>query len=351
MPLISPTNFARGWFFQFRVGKRFTPVALFLFFSALAVLAEAPAVLPSWPSPPAEPYVVYVRDISMPKDIGDKSGFFMRLANWITGVTSDAKKLDHPFGLSLDDAGNLLITDTGANAVCFLDFTRKKWLRWTAVDGRKFQSPVAAVHSAQTFFVADSALGKVIAFNESGKVQFEITNGLVRPAGLALLGDKLVIADSQLHQVVFCGLHGELISQFGRRGNGPGEFNFPTHVAVDDHRQIYVTDSLNQRVQVFDAAGKFLRAFGSVGDGPGHFSRPKGVAVDRAGHVYVVDAVFDNVQIFDGQGRLLLDFGEAGSAAGQFWLPNAIAINSRNEIFVADAYNHRLQMFRYTGKL
>jgi DNA-binding beta-propeller fold protein YncE len=312
--------------------------------------AVPPPLLPAWPPPPVDPCIVYVRDLSNPKDIGARSGFFTRLANAITGVSADEQKLDRPFGLSVDDADNLVVTDTGANVVCFLDLARKKWLRWKAVGGVNFLSPVAAVHRGQTFFVADSALGEVIAFDEKGKVQFAITNELDRPAGLALLGDKLVIADAQLHQIVLCGPRGEFISKFGRRGNGPGEFNFPTHVAVDGRRQIYVTDSLNHRIQVFTADGTFLRAFGSAGDGPGHFSRPKGVAVDHSGHVYVVDAVFGNVQIFDGQGRLLLDFGEAGSGPGKFWLPNAIAINSRNEIFVADAYNHRLQMFRYTGR-
>jgi DNA-binding beta-propeller fold protein YncE len=258
--------------------------------------------------------------------------------------------LNHPFGLALDDAGGLVVTDTGANAVYFLDFARKKWLRWTGAGGEKFSSPVAAAHHDQTFFVADSALGKVIAFDEKGNVQFAITNNLERPAGLALLGDKLLIADSARHEIIVCGLRGEFISKFGLRGSGDGEFNFPTHVATDGRRQIYVTDSMNHRIQIFDADGRFLRAFGSAGDGPGHFSRPKGVGVDSAGHIYVVDAVFGNVQIFNDQGRLLLDFGGAGSAAGEFWLPNAIAINSRNEIFVADAFNHRLQMFRYTGR-
>ena len=321
----------------------------FWMFASLARMA-AQTALPVWPPPPAESCIEYVRDLASPKDIGVKPAFFTRLANVITGVGADAKRLERPFGLSLDEAGNLTVTDTGANAVCFLDFASKKWLRWTAVGGRSFLSPVAAAHRARTFFVADSAWGRVVAFDEKGKVSFEITNAVARPAGLALLGDRLLIADSQLHQIVICGPHGEFISKFGKRGAGPGEFNFPTHVAVDEQNRIYVTDSLNQRIQVFSAEGVFLRAFGSAGDGPGHFSRPKGVAADYAGHVYVVDAVFGNVQIFDGEGRLLLDFGEAGSGPGKFWLPNAIAINSRNEIFVADAYNHRVQMFRYTGR-
>lgn len=318
--------------------------------SCLCSLAAPPTAPPAWPPPPAEPYIVYVREISAARDIGAKAPFFTRLANAITGVGSSSQKLSRPFGLSLDDAGNLLVTDTGADAVCYLDLAHKKWQRWTTVSGHSFISPVAAVHRGKTFYVADTGLGAVIAFDEKGRMQFAITNQLSRPAGLALLGDHLLVVDSALHQVAVFGLQGGFISKFGQRGKEPGEFNFPTHIAVDDRNQIYVTDSLNYRIQVFAADGHFLRSFGSAGDGPGHFSRPKGVAADAAGHVYVVDAVFGNVQIFNASGRLLLDFGEGGAAAGQFWLPNAIAINSRNEIFVADAYNHRVQEFRYTGR-
>jgi DNA-binding beta-propeller fold protein YncE len=317
--------------------------------SASAAPAD-PLPLTAWPPPPAEPYVVYVRTITGPGDIGVKPSKLLRFANWITGVRRNENTLDKPFGLSLDASGNLMVTDTGANQVCYLDFTRKKWLRWKSVGQQRLVSPVAAVHRDRTFFVADSALGEVLAFDEKGKLQFAITNQLERPAGLALAGDRLIVADAQRHQIVFFGLDGRFISKFGHRGKGPGEFNFPTHVNVDGQGQVYVTDSMNCRIQVFDAGGQFLRAFGSVGDGPGRFSRPKGVAVDNAGHVYVVDSLFENVQIFDGVGRLLLDWGEPGSTTGRFWLPNAIAINSKNEIFVADVYNHRIQVFRYTGK-
>jgi sugar lactone lactonase YvrE len=330
--------------------SRIAPSAWLWLGSCLLAVAGPPTNAPAWPPPPAEPYIVYEREIAMPRDIGARPSFFIRLADAITGVGSESTKLVRPFGLSLDDAGNLMVTDTGAGAVCYLDLAHKKWQRWTAAGGRKFLSPVAAVHHAQTFFVADTGLGGVLAFDQKGRLQFVITNELARPAGLALLGDRLLIADAEAHQVVVCGLDGSFIFKFGQRGVGPGEFNFPTHVAVDGNHQIYVTDSLNCRIQVFTAAGRFVREFGSAGDGPGHFSRPKGVAADTAGHVYVVDAVFDNVQIFNDQGRLLLDFGAGGSGPGEFWLPNAIAINSHNEIFVADAYNHRLQMFRYTGR-
>jgi len=328
---------------------RITLGCLALLFAAgcAGVPPAPPKPAPVWPPPPAAPAVIYERDISAPADIGVRASVFSRMADWITGIGKVKGRLVNPFGLALDDAGNLLVTDTGANAVCFLDLSHKKWLRWESVGKLRFQSPVAVARHGETFFVADSALGKVIAFDAKGKLQFEITNGLVRPSGLALLGGRLYVADAGQHQVLIFDVAGKFISKFGQRGDGPGEFNFPTHINTDAAGLVYVTDSLNCRIQVFAADGQFLRAFGSTGDGPGHFSRPKGVAVDPAGHVYVVDAVFDNVQVFDGQGRLLMDWGGSGQAPGEFWLPNAIVIGRDNEIYVADSFNHRVQVFRY----
>lgn len=332
----------RAWARALAVGLGLLP--------GLGLGAKPPPALPAWPPPPAAPYIVYVRDITGPKDIGAKDPFFARLANAITGVGANAKRLDRPFGLSLDGDGNLMLTDTGADSVSYVDLAHKKWQRWNGIGGRRFVSPVAAVHAGKTFYVADTGRSAVVAFDGKGREAFEITNEISRPAGLALLGDRLLVVDSARHRVAVFGLDGKFISSFGQRGREAGDFNFPTHLAVDGRQQIYVTDSLNYRVQVFTADGRFVRQLGSIGDGPGRFSRPKGVAVDPSGHVYVVDAVFGNVQIFNEAGRLLLDFGEGGAGAGEFWLPNAIAINSRNEIFVADAYNHRVQMFRYTGR-
>ena len=300
-----------------------------------------------WPPPPAAARIAYVRQITGATDVGVRPSVTMRLANWLTGVANQSEKLDRPFGLSLDETENLVVTDTAAGAVNYLDLAHKKWRRWTRLGSVRLLSPVAAVHRAGIFWAADSVLGSVIAFDEQGQIQLTLTNQLERPAGLAFVGDRLLVVDSQRHQVVIFNPHGESLGVIGRRGTGPGEFNFPTHISVDRQNRIYVTDAMNSRIQIFDAAGKFLRAFGSAGDGPGRFSRPKGVAVDGDGHIYVVDGVFGNVQIFDDEARLLLDWGGAGSVPGRFCLPNAIVINSRNEIFVADAFNHRLQEFRY----
>ena len=139
---------------------------------------------------------------------------------------------------------------------------------------------------------------------------------------------------------------GGYLGAFGMQGNGPGQFNFPTNIARDADGTLYVTDTLNFRVQAFDAEGRFLGMFGKLGDGAGDFDKPKGVAVDSAGHIYVVEGLNDVVQIFDQSGRLLLVFGESGAAEGQFWLPTGITIVN-DMVYVADSANRRVQVFQY----
>ena len=304
-----------------------------------------------WPPAPDEPRIVFVKSISSPQDLGRNPSVWKRIGRFLTGESGERDALQKPFGVALDEAGNLCVTDTGNNTVCWCDFTSKEWRRCEAAGKTHFASPVAVARRNGITYVADSELLKVFALRQDGSVAFELSAPLQRPAGLAIAGDSLVVADSQAHAIFVFDLSGKLRFQFGKRGTAPDEFNFPTHVASDTAGHLFVTDSLNSRVQVFDAAGKFLSEIGSSGDTPGHFGRPKGVAVDSFGHIYVVDAVFDNVQVFDFTGRLLLNLGQGGTGPGEFGVPTGIAIGGDNQIYVADSYNHRVQVFKYIGPL
>lgn len=303
-----------------------------------------------WPQGPDPARIQYVKSISSPADIGRSPSAWKRVVHAITGGSDQEFKLLKPFGVGVDEVGNLCLTDTGNHTACYCDFVRKEWKRFDAAGKTRFSSPVAIACKHERLFVADSELGKVFSFDQKGRDVRIIASPLQRPVGLAFSGESLAVVDSSVHAVFVFDLQGQLLFQFGVHGTGTGEFNSPTHVAADSQGHWLVTDSLNSRVQVFDAQGKFLAQIGSPGDAPGHFGRPKGVAVDTFGHIYVVDAMFDNVQIFDGSGQLLLNWGEGGTRPGQFGVPAGIAIGSDNQIYVADSYNHRVQIFKYLGQ-
>jgi hypothetical protein len=319
---------------------------------SLSLLPMTAAAVPAstdhlvWPQPPNPARIRFVQSVTGPADLGIRRSFLGRAFGLITGQ-SQRVVLARPFGVALDDEDNLLLADTVAQAVFRFDLVHKNFRRWDKIGPFRLDSPVAIAGHQATFYVADSALPAVLAFNFKGELQYALTNGLERPAGLLVAGEKLFVADAGAHCICVFDLRGHPLSRFGRRGTAPGEFNFPTHLAADASGHLLVSDSMNSRVQILDLTGHPLGVVGSLGDGSGHFSRPKGVAADSFGHIYVADALLDNLQIFDQSGQLLLHLGGTGRQPGEFWLPGGIAISRNNRIYVADAYNRRVQVFQY----
>lgn len=319
--------------------------------SAIAKKPQAEAAAPIvWPAPPDEPRIAFVQSVSGPSDFGVRPSAWKRFSNLATGGDRGKEKLVKPFGVALDEQDNLCLTDTGTGRVWFFDLARNRAQSWDKAGRFAFALPVAIAKRKGIFYVADSSLQKVIAFDIEGKFVRLFDREMTRPAGLAVSHEKLFVADTAAHHIAVFDLNGNFLSKFGRRGGGPGELNFPTHLAVDAQGRLLVTDSMNSRIQLFDPEGRLLGSIGNPGDGSGHFSRPKGVAADAYGHVYVVDAIFDNFQIFNSDGQFLLAVGAPGSDPGQFWLPAGIAIGRDQRIYVADSYNGRVQVFQYLGK-
>lgn len=313
--------------------------------------AERPALATvAWPPPPAAARIITVGTYSSAAELGMGPTMADRILTFFTGASRGRERFSQPFGLAVDEEGNLCLSDTGTKAVWFFDLKRSRGLRWDEIDRVPFGQPVAVAKARGILYVADAGLGQVVAFDVAGHARFRLKTPLIRPAGLALFGEKLYVADAGAHCVRIYDPQGQALGQLGQRGSGPGDFNFPTHVATDGQGRLYVTDALNARVQVFTPDGQFLTALGKIGDGSGHFSRPKGVAVDRHNHVYVTDVLFDNLQLFDPSGAFLLDVGTTGSAVGEFWMPSGIAITRDDRIYIADTRNARVQVLRYLGQ-
>ena len=333
-----------------RSHQRLTGKFLRVAAAILILIASSCSRMPPAPAKASNPTIMIdnLLDIFF-SDFGAKQSFLTRLGHSIVGSEKGNESLNKPFGIALDEADNLCVTDTGDNVVCFYNRAKRTWRRYEKAGAVRFVSPVAVARRKEIFFVADSALGRIIAFDEAGKLRFQTQDHLERPSGIAISNDQIFITDSVRHCVVVLDLQGKFVREFGSRGTGPGQFNFPSHICCDNQGNLLITDSMNSRVQILNPQGVFQSEIGKLGDRSGQFGRPKGVAADAFGRVYALDAVFDNLQIFDSAGHLLLAIGNTGAQPGEFWLPNGIAISRGNEIFVSDSYNHRIQVFRYVG--
>jgi sugar lactone lactonase YvrE len=163
----------------------------------------------------------------------------------------------------------------------------------------------------------------------------------------------LYVSDVELDQVlVYDADSFKLLRRIGTTGHShelttPGDFAKPTAVAVDKDGNLYVCDTLNNRIEIFDADGKFISTFGKAGDGPGYFARPKGVAIDSDDHIWVADGQTDRVQVFNQEQRLLITFGGHGLLPGQFQGLVSIIADKNNRVFTSEMYPGRVQQFRY----
>ncbi len=304
----------------------------------------------AWPLPPDTPRIQYIKSYSGAADFRKKPSRWRRV---LVGPEVDKGiKLKKPYGVTTDDAGKMYVTDTGLGAVLVFDESEKK-VRVLGQEGQvRLVTPIGlAVATDGSVFVSDADLNQVFRFSAEGRMDLSLgkAEGLQNPTGIALdrTRSRLYVADSHLHKLFIYSTDGEFIGSWGDRGPGPGQFNYPTNLAVDRQGNVRVVDTGNFRVQVFSPEGKFLSTFGEAGDSFGSFSRPKGIAIDSEGHTYVVDAAFNNYQIFDDEGQLLLFVGSLGSDPGRFWLPAGIHIDDNDRVFVVDQLNRRVQVFQY----
>ncbi|MFG0251585.1 MAG: 6-bladed beta-propeller [Phycisphaerales bacterium JB038] len=304
-----------------------------------------------WPPAPEPSRIAYVGQLTSDKDLKPAVSFGQALERSLFGGPPTRTMLS-PFALCTDSGGQrLFVCDSNAQVMHVFDLETRGYATWQPGAEARFAQPVAVSIGPQGWvLVCDSVAGVIHTFEAEGAYLGtfgEATFG--RPTGLAWdeLYQRLFVVDTAAHQVVVLSPEGVEIGRLGERGVGPGQFNFPTSIAVDEQGRLHVSDSLNFRVQLFTADLKPLRQIGRKGDLPGYFSQPKGLALDSEGHIYVVDAHFEAVQIFNDRGQFLLPFGEEGAGPGQFWLPAGIHIDSNDRIWIADTYNRRVQVFDY----
>ena len=309
------------------------------------VLAE-PKV---WPAPPDPPRIKLVGTLSGSGDLKAEQSATEVFKAALRGPRPPINLIG-PHAVVLHKSGVLAVADGQGSSVHLLDLVNRTHVQVTGWGDERLAAPVGVAWLGDHLVVSDAQRHELIELDRTGAfVRSFGADELIRPVGVVYVGarDELYVVDGGAHCLVRFDRSGQVVGKFGTRGAQPGQFNFPTHLAVDRQGRLAVADTGNFRVQLLDLDGAPLAQFGSKGDGAGDFALPKGVAFDSEGHIYVVDAQFENVQVFDAQGRLLLAFGEEGAGLGEFSLPAGLAIDDADRIWVADSANRRIQVFAY----
>jgi DNA-binding beta-propeller fold protein YncE len=291
-----------------------------------------------------------------PKDGGSRSAGRSFLA-WLVGLGEGGDQpvvLQRPQTGMVDRAGRVLVTDVSRNAIFVFDEAGGKLDVWDrAAPGLPFAAPIGIAQGVgDEILVADAEHGRVFRLGADGKPRGEFGKGqLNRPTGVVrdAVRGRVFVADTHAHDIKVFDDAGTLVATWGRRGEGPGELNFPIHLSMSED-MLLVSDAMNARVQGFDREGKPVLRVGERGLYVGNMVRPKGVAADDEGNLYVVESMHDTLLVFDRKGQLLMSIGSTDqTASGRFYLPAGVWVDSRNRVFVADMFNGRVAVFQFLG--
>jgi len=322
-----------------------------------------------WPSPPNIGRIRYVTYFAGQK-FDDGSAPVKAKQKWMDRLAGirpeDDPKSKHrimpfqllaPHGLAVDSKGTLYVADQRVGAVFMFNAeTRDAQMIHNGAPAPFKLVNGAAVDDDDRLFISDGKLHHVLVYNAKHEVIDQITEGLMDPVGLAIDKENriLYVADTQQDQVLAYDADTfKLLRRIGTGGRNhelttPGDFSGPTGVAVDSDGNLYVSDTMNYRVEIFDADGKYISQFGRHCDGPGCFAHPKGIAVDGDGHIWVADGMLDLLQVFNKDGDLLAFLGGHGNLPGQFDALTNVFVDKQNRVFTSEQYPGRVQMFRYT---
>jgi DNA-binding beta-propeller fold protein YncE len=199
--------------------------------------------------------------------------------------------------------GRLFVTDSvGGRVICLNSAGRKQWVVGAEAG---FQRPTGIVAADDRLHVVDTLAHRIVTLSPEGRVigsfgsrgnepgQFNYPTNIARDRS-----GRLYVTDTMNFRVQILTSEGRYISDFGHVGDGSGDLNRPKGVAVDGEGHVYVVEGLHDVVQIFDTEGRFLLSFGEPGHGDGEFWLATGIAIvgDR---IYVADSSNGRVEVFD----------------------------------------------------
>jgi sugar lactone lactonase YvrE len=256
--------------------------------------------------------------------------------------------------------------------------------RFVAAWGQKgetegdFHSPIGiAINKKDEVFVTDLNNARLQKFTVDGAHLggFELPRD--NPERKSSQAGGIAVDDQGLIYLSYMSQHvvrvytdnGKLIREWGRRGDGDGEFNQPGGIVLAADGTLVVADQCNHRIQRFTTDGKFLSKWGEHGSAPGQFdgtvpagSRfggPHFLAQDSKGRLYTTEGMLGRIQQFTLDGKPLLAWGDKRQQPGGFGAlqtgyakntfgPIGVAVDKHDRVYVS-SLNDRVQVFTPDG--
>lgn len=299
----------------------------------------------------------FVREFSSAQDVKRPHPVLDQTLDIVAGpktYVAPTDVLQTPYAVTTDPKHRVFVTDVGTGVVHVFDFGHSKYFL-LQYGGDRLRRPVGiAADREGNVYVTDSSSGAILVFDSKGKFRryLKESKGIESyfqdPVGIAIdqATERIYVSDSARHMVIVLDKNGHILDRFGTRGGGvrPGEFKYPTQLATFGG-ELMVLDSGNHRVQIVDVGGHFRREIKV-----GYTDDRTGLAVDNERNIYVTDTALNRVRVFNHDGQFLYEFGRSGKKAGEFNGASGMWVDSGHRLYVVDARNKRIQVFQIEGQ-
>jgi DNA-binding beta-propeller fold protein YncE len=249
-----------------------------------------------------------------------------------------------PAGAAIDASGNIFVVEIASCRVQKFasDGTYRSGWGGRGAEPGKFELPTdIAIDAAQRLWVVDRGNDRLQCFDPDG--HFLAAHGSTGhgagqfyvPGGIAIRGSRMAVADTWNHRICLYDIvetRLEPVFVLGDSGSANGQFLAPQDVDLGPDGSIYVADSDNNRVQVFDSQGTYLRRLGTIT----RFQWVYGVAVDAHGNAYVSEPVRSQISKLTRDGVYLYTWGTAGPKVQKFNLPLRMTFDRDGLLVVVD---------------
>ena len=299
-------------------------------------------------------HLSFVRQFSSAQDVKREHPVVNRTLDIAAGhkdAELPIEALQQPYSVTTDSNHRIFITDVRAGAVHVFDFVHSKYFLLRG--GDRLHSPLGVAADREgNVYVSDRGLHTVLVYDARGKfIHYLKSRGhesyFDSPQGIAVdaATQHIYVCDTTRHMLIVLDKKGHVLTRFGTRGGGtrPGEFSYPTQV-VAAGTEIAVLDSGNSRAQILDVRGHFLNEIRLPGIG-----NRAGLAMDNDRNIYVSDPELNRLEVFSHDGKLLYEFGRMGTEPAQFNGISGIWVDSGYCLYVVDTQNKRVQLFQITA--
>ncbi|MBI4853934.1 MAG: choice-of-anchor D domain-containing protein [Acidobacteria bacterium] len=251
---------------------------------------------------------------------------------------------------------NITATNTGTGTV-----TLTPPFTFTGTDSAQFSAMAPASttigpNSSTTITLvfrptsAGTKNASVTVTSNSGMGTVTVTgSGTIAGAGL---NPKLYIADTANNRIQIFDPATGTFTAFGIAGVTPSSLNQPQGVTSNGNTgEMYVADTGNNAIKMFSSTGTFIKVIAGAGVAPGFVNAPEGVAFDNVqGILYVADTGNSRIVKFDATGNYLGLVAGAGVTPGTVNKPQGLALDNSGSLYIADTLNNRIQKFSSTGQ-